>query len=299
MAAVISNQGGYYSVFAYVSEARRLGLTIQPPDIQKSSACWTGKGQSLRVGLQAIKQLSSATRARIIRERRQSPFTTFENFLNRTMPAEPEIRALIHCGAVDSLNPDPDRTSLLWRFAGWQHTRHKKYPQNIFEGPALPPTPVLPATDTITRLRREFAILGFLVQYHPMELYRHALSGAHIIQAKKLPLHVGKKVTCAGWLITGKTVRTKHGDAMEFLTFEDETGLYETTFFPQIYSTFCHLLEVGRPFLLTGKVEEDYGAITLTVTHVSKLQPSVRLETTISVGHRLKAVGERLKETLK
>ncbi len=36
MAAVISNQGGFYSPFAYVSEARRMGLTIAPPDVNRS-----------------------------------------------------------------------------------------------------------------------------------------------------------------------------------------------------------------------------------------------------------------------
>jgi DNA polymerase III alpha subunit len=43
---------------------------------------------------------------------------------------------------------------------------------------------------------------------------------------------VGRRVRLAAWLITGKVVHTRHGDPMEFLTFEDETGIVETTFFP-------------------------------------------------------------------
>jgi len=35
MAAVISNQGGYYSTFAYVSEAKRLGLRVVAPDVSE------------------------------------------------------------------------------------------------------------------------------------------------------------------------------------------------------------------------------------------------------------------------
>ena len=70
----------------------------------------------------------------------------------------------------------------------------------------------------------------------------------------------------AGWLISGKTVSTKHGEAMEFITFEDETALVETIFFPQTYRKHCHLLASGRPYLLQGQVEEDYGAVTLTVS---------------------------------
>jgi DNA polymerase III alpha subunit len=43
---------------------------------------------------------------------------------------------------------------------------------------------------------------------------------------------VGQRVRLAAWLVTGKVVHTRHGDPMEFLTFEDETGIVETTFFP-------------------------------------------------------------------
>jgi len=58
---------------------------------------------------------------------------------------------------------------------------------------------------------------------------------------------------------------------MEFLTFEDETGIVETTFFPQTYNRFCHMIDRQRPYLLTGKVEEDWGAITLTVDQVETI----------------------------
>ena len=38
-----------------------------------------------------------------------------------------------------------------------------------------------------------------------------------------------------GWLITEKSAQTKHGDPMEFATFEDLTGLYDATFFPETF----------------------------------------------------------------
>jgi DNA polymerase III alpha subunit len=70
-------------------------------------------------------------------------------------------------------------------------------------------------------------------------------------------------------------VSTKTGDPMEFLTFEDETGIVETTFFPQAYRRFCHIIDHNRPYLLSGKVEADWGAITLTVDRVEKIQKMV------------------------
>jgi hypothetical protein len=42
----------------------------------------------------------------------------------------------------------------------------------------------------------------------------------------------------------------------------------ETTFFPQAYRRFCAMLDRHRPYILTGKVDEDFGAVTLTVEKV-------------------------------
>ena len=52
---------------------------------------------------------------------------------------------------------------------------------------------------------------------------------------------------------------------MKFLTFEDETGIVETVFFPKPYAVFCHSLDYGRPYLLYGKLDSNWGAITLIV----------------------------------
>jgi DNA polymerase-3 subunit alpha/error-prone DNA polymerase len=104
-----------------------------------------------------------------------------------------------------------------------------------------------------------------------MELYDHVLDKFQTVKAVDLPRHRGRRVRLAGWLITGKVVTTKHGDPMEFLTFEDETGIVETTFFPATYHRFCHMIDRQRPYLLSGKVEEDWGAITMTVDGVQRI----------------------------
>jgi len=75
-------------------------------------------------------------------------------------------------------------------------------------------------------------VLGFLVDRHPMVLFAERLPQG-IVKARDLPEHVGRRVDLAGWLITGKTVLTRTEEPMQFLTFEDETDLAETTFFPK------------------------------------------------------------------
>ena len=104
-----------------------------------------------------------------------------------------------------------------------------------------------------------------------MALFAPAVNRARTVRAAELPRHLNCNVRFAGWLITGKVVHTKGGDPMEFLTFEDETGIVETTFFPKAYDRFCHLIDRGRPYLLGGIVEQNWGAVTLTVSHVQPL----------------------------
>jgi len=58
---------------------------------------------------------------------------------------------------------------------------------------------------------------------------------------------------------------------MKFVSFEDTTGIYETVFFPKVYNRFCHMLNEMRPYLLKGKVEEDFTAVTLTVHSIEFL----------------------------
>jgi DNA polymerase III alpha subunit len=45
----------------------------------------------------------------------------------------------------------------------------------------------------------------------------------------------------------------------------------ECTFFPETYRRFCHMLDHQHPYIIEGKVEEDYGAFTITVDRVAKL----------------------------
>jgi error-prone DNA polymerase len=96
--------------------------------------------------------------------------------------------------------------------------------------------------------------------------------------------YVGKTVTMVGWLITGKVVETKHGEPMEFVSFEDLTKMYEATFFPEVYKKFCHLFSTDCGYMLRGLVEEEFGAPTLTVQDLKivsirkSIHPTVREE---------------------
>jgi error-prone DNA polymerase len=269
MAAVISNRGGYYSTFAYVSETKRLGVKILPPDVNRSEKAWHGESRQVLVGLQAVQGLSEDCMGRIVRCRAERSFTSATDFFHRARPAEDEARALIHAGALDSLQETGNRAVLLWELAGFHRAQASLKAASLFDI-VLPGPPPLPAPDQLERLRREYEVLGFLCGSHPLCLFEK--NGKGLTVARSLPDCTGRRVRFIGWLLTGKLVSTKTGEAMEFLTFEDETGMVEATFFPGVYRRYAHLLASGRPYLLIGLVEEDFGAVTLTVDRVETLK---------------------------
>jgi DNA polymerase-3 subunit alpha/error-prone DNA polymerase len=227
----------------------------------------------------AVGGLGRSTMQTIVDCRRASGFTDVIDFLERVQPDEDEGKALIHCGALDSLDATGSRTRLRWHLARWQADRRRSGgQQDLFASRRTAATdrlpPAFPSSDATTRLRREFAVLGFLCRSHPITLFADAIRPMRTVKASRLPELSGRRVRLAAWLVTGKVVHTRHGEPMEFLTFEDETGIVETTFFPEPYRRFCHMLDRNRPYLLTGKAESNWDAVTLTVERVAAIHHS-------------------------
>lgn len=44
-----------------------------------------------------------------------------------------------------------------------------------------------------------------------------------------------------------------------------------TTFFPQAYRRFCHMIDRKRSYLLTGRLKADWGTLTLTVEKAERI----------------------------
>ncbi len=277
MAAVISNCGGYYSPFAYLSECRRMGLQVLLPDINWSERQYTGYKGVVRIGFMQIKGLTGDGLETLLRERRRGGlYLSFDDFMKRTRMSPADARVLIKAGAFDVLELKRARPELMWRLEWWLEQRKKQNAEKVLslferEGhdPKLLPKPV--RYDEKTVLRQEVETLGFLLSRHPLRLFLDRLKDVRYVEAKDLHKYVGRKVTALGWLITAKITETKNGEMMEFMSFEDTTAIYETTFFPRAYAEFIHMISKDRPFLLSGKVESHYGAITLTVEYVRRV----------------------------
>lgn len=254
MAAVISNEGGFYSTFAYLSEARRMGLAILPPDVNASDWAYSGEGDRLRMGLMQVKTIPKALGTAIMAERKQAgPYRSFQDFLRRVNPEPAHARALVRAGCCDALSGELTRPALLWRlYAG----------TDVESGPL----PVPDDYSTAQKRAHEIESFGFLASRHPLTLYREPIERLQPVPASQMHRFVGRHITMVGWLITEKPVETTQGLAMEFLTLEDHTALYDATLFPDVYRRCNHLLFSNRAYFVQGLVEESFDAVTLTVS---------------------------------
>ncbi|MFH1436904.1 MAG: DNA polymerase III subunit alpha, partial [Pseudomonadota bacterium] len=255
MAAVLSNFGGYYGSSAYVSECRRMGLEVLRPSVNESEVRFTGSGGGVRVGLVQVAKLSRDAAAGIVEERRRAGrFSSFEELVGRMKGklGRGELESMIMAGALDEFDPDGNRRKLLWE--GARLTAGKPPPRS---GASLPRF----AMDAPARAKMEIDALGFAVACHPMELVRPQIrkQAPHVMEARLLAGRVGRRVTLAGIEVTTKPIRTSKGQPMALATMEDETALFEVTFFPRLYGKTSRLLAWSSgPYLVTGKVDDDF-----------------------------------------
>jgi error-prone DNA polymerase len=274
-AAVLANGGGFYRPFAYVAEAWRQGVTVLPPDINESVFRTTGRGKMLRVGFQFLKGLSGDAVDRIESARHDTdgsprPFRTLDDVRRRTSLSADDLRILIKAGALDSVAQGRTRPMLLWEVDAFrqQPTGIPTLPDVVAE----PRTPVLREYTDERRRREEKDALGFPTDVHPMTLHAEEIRRFRLCRSCDLHRHVGRPVLAAGMLTTAKPVQTIQNEPMEFATFDDGHGLIETVIFPDVYRARGHILFDEGPFIFRGVVEEEFDAVTLTITHIDRLE---------------------------
>ena len=285
LAAMCSAGAGFYHVSAYVEEAKRWGIAVRLPSVNRSRMEYTAEAgengkRALRVGLMQVKGLRVETITAILRTRGEGgEFQSLEDFLSRVPVERDEIESLIKCGAFDEMNDEVcrmTRPELLWRWnllqAAGKGTQSRAPRLRTGQGPVLMGVgqaflPVLFATEEKNgqtrmsvpqytpeqKLRYEREILEICVSGHPLDF----LPRNGEAWSDELPGLRGKRVTLCGWVVTYRHVGTKHYRNMMFVTLEDQRGVYEVVLFPDVYDRYGGLVFETRLMRVTGRVEQD------------------------------------------
>jgi len=267
LAAVISNQGGFYSTYAYMSEARRFGIQILPPDVNRSQREWRGRNNKIRMGFMSIKHLQSKAIDRILDERKAGEFDSLDDFLCRVDLDLADAMSLTNAGCFRQLAPELTHRDLAYRVAGF-------YLQNGSKEP-LTASPTSWELTNEDQYRMELETFGYPLSIHPLAVYRPRLS-RRIKYAKDIPKFMGQSIYLIGVYITRKETVTGKSEPMEFLTLEDETEIYECVLFSDVFREFGDMLHWETLFIIRGIVEESFGVYTIAIEKMASLQQWVK-----------------------
>jgi DNA-directed DNA polymerase III PolC len=204
LTSVLNAGGGYYHLVEYVEEAKRNGIRILGPDVNRSLYQFGVEGEAIRVGFLSIKGLATKTADKIIDEREYEPYLSIENFLARVPLTKTELFTLIKAGVFDSLEPKRSK-QILGYFQGIEDVEE--------------------ISDLSRKQKQRMVVesLGFFPEGDSLSL---VVGQRPPLRIKDLKDHAGQVVELLVRVVDARRKRVSSGEKYFYL-FEDETGLLE------------------------------------------------------------------------
>ena len=250
-------------------EAKRLGVNIEPPSINRSGAEFNVDGSTINYALAALKGVGRQAVEAIVEARGQRPFRDLSNFVSRINPRAVNKRvleSLAAAGAFDELGADRARVFAavdgMLAAAQREHQAHTIGALEFSFGGADAreafPLPAVEAWLAAERLQKEFDAVGFFLSGHPLDDYAAMLrhmrvqSWADFARSVRTGASVGR---VAATVVTRAERRTRSGSKMGIVGLSDPTGHYEAVIFFEGLQQFREVLEPGAAVLLVLSAE--------------------------------------------
>ncbi len=319
MAALLSgNSGNPDKVRSYIDTCQKMGIDVEPPDINRSQVDFTPDGQKILFGFSAVRNLGHNAIDAILKAREEAngQFESLADLCDRVDLRVVNSRALetlIYCGAFDRINPNRRQLiECLELTMSWANSRSKERATgqtNLFEvlgnseetEQSFDTAPSLPNVADFTpqeKLKQEKELLGFFVSEHPLGTsiasLRRILSP---VSLSELQDYKRKKISAIAILAGVKTIITKKGDQMAFLQLEDVTEQIEGVVFPSAYPRIKEKLIPDSRLILWGKAETKDNKIQMIVEDVEPIE-QVRMVTVQLTPQQVEAKGNTLRSIL-
>jgi DNA polymerase III subunit alpha len=291
MAALMtSDMGNQDKVVGYFTECRDLGIKVLGPDVNESQKHFAVVDGAIRFGLAAIKNVGEGAVDSVLAIRAEGGrFTSFFDFCRRVdlhKVNKRMLEGLIKAGAFDSLGAKRSQLMAMLDQAiedGAAAQREREMGQtSIFgedvngsgsaHGNVEPTLPNVPEWDQAQRLKYERELTGFYITAHPLARYEatiHTLATA--TTAGITELSDGKEVRLCGIIAAVKSMLTKKGDRMAYVTLEDLQGKVEVIVFPDLFKTVGDLIAPERLIRVTGTIDRGDKGTKIRGTKVEPL----------------------------
>ena len=282
----------------YIADVQKYGVSVLSPDINSSEAYFSVSDGSIRFGLLAIKNVGRQFADAVVKARREKPFSSFDEFVDRMIETDINkrtVESLIKCGVFDSLGVT--RSSLISCFESILDSEHERRRNNISGQMDLfglgaqsvqrvhydyPNNPEFSLKELLL-LEKESS--GMYFSGHMIDDYSEYISSMKVDMISDIisdldenspslsPVYKDRSsVRIAGIISEKHTKVTKNGDTMAFLTLEDRFAEIEVLVFARQYSAFSGELFEENAVLISGTVSaEDSEAPKILLSDVKPL----------------------------
>ena len=292
IAALLSSELHQYDLLTgHIESCRQEGLALLPPDINKSEGEFSVEKEGVRVGLAAIRHVSRATAASIVRARRESgPFNSLFDLcssLDREDLDRRALGAIIKAGAMDSFGMG---RQALHRMLPELLDQARRGQMALFDSPDLEtrqdrslPTP--PDWDYSTKLAKEKEALGFYLSGHPLAEFRSFLEKVAPGGAARLEdLPADSQGLLGGVIEEVRMTKSRKGEPLHFLRIEDYTGSVEVIVFADVHARFERQIFKGGLVLVRGRIAKEAYQARLVAEDVMFLEEAAeKLATSVRI----------------
>ncbi len=292
-------------VAKYIADARRLGITVAPPALNRAMLNFTiedddrppttdrrktssGSGRpsavggrsTIRYGLAAIKNAGEGAVQLLIDERQangpfKDPIDLAERIDLRRV-GKRALESMVKVGCFDEWGTRPQMIDALDRMIGHSGSTHAAAAVGqltLFggNGGSIAVNLVRTEKDAPKIERRQLLdwekeLIGVYLSEHPLQEKLADLQ--EIVTAHTGELDAtwnGKGVTLAGIVAGLRTLNTKKGQPMAFVTLEDLEGKIDLVFFPKVWAACRELVQPNQILVVRGQVQAENEAISILV----------------------------------
>lgn len=245
----------------WIRQAKRYNVRFLPPSLLKSRWNHTVENQNIRLGFKQIKGLSRSFYPLWKEIRKEEQIRTIYDVARLLKKEFTESLALdlIHSGACDEL--EGSRSTNIHRIPAALGIAQFGNAGKIkeIEGETY---------DPLVLLEEEYARLQLYISEHPLETVRQKV--ANTIPLAEIHEQMNH-VHVLAFVRLIRTTRTKNGEAMAFVTIEDETATITAIFFPKSYKQFAEQLQERNILTVEGKTQFRRGEKEIIVNNIQHI----------------------------
>ena len=304
----------------YLSECRRMGIKVLPPDVNESNAEYTPRGKDIRFGLAAIRNVGEGVVASIkVARTTKGEFTSFGDFLAKVdaqVCNKKTIESLIKGGAFDSLE-HPRRGLMTIHLEAIDSVIETKRAEaigqfDLFGGESMTQVAGLDIEipnfewDKATLLTFEREMLGLYVSDHPLLGVEHILRSNTDMSISALLADESAPdgmVTLGGLITSVQRKVSRQGSSWAIVTLEDLEGAVEVLFFANTYNQYALTLIEDRVVTVRGRFERRDDVARFTAMEMKSLDistgPVGPLLISLPIAQCTPPIVDRMKEILR